>query len=684
MKKTFGIPRTRILLAVLIIAIIAAVGIVDIIVTSDHTHSATSTTRSITRTSSTTSCSSPTSSNTTYTSSGTASSSSSTNSPSQGSITPVGVFYYLWYGYNNNTSQWSGGVGSSHWNDSVSGLVEDRPLQGYYSMMNNHTISSQITEMEQSGINFAVVSWWGWGVSNFSNPTINPSEAAINNATRNLFKLVSADFPSFKLAIMVDAFNSTSLSPENYTSVYNYVSSNFYSKYPDLVLRNQTDGEPYLFWFNPLDPYNVESNSSFENIVTGNNPYVNLTFWLAPKSFLQGEQNQIMSNYEGEPNISSDGIVSIIPRYNDYALYNSHERNSYIQFDVSYNESLYQNEWNYVLNHSRSINMVLIYSWNEYHERSEIEPHYDSSNSSISPFYLTNLTSYYVSKFQNRSISQPSFMIPSLDFNITTALNFYSTDLNTSLGLMSETPHSSTIFLADDQALDYIALLDLSKGTSNSSALAIANQINSSIQGYCGLYKYWNSVFVLLQPYQNSSWGFLSGYNKSQIIAHNGPYTIQTIIFNYTMGASGYAQYTDLELYYTVYNLQRNNYSAAENAFITANRFWDGSGFTDNAYATNPNSSSYHQYASYKLALDLIVWKMLNDTSETHNFAQDYSPVIIQITSIFPKLQAPNGGVYTSYVLNNTISTSYENEINNTNGETTSLFVLAYYGTPIS
>lgn len=313
---------------------------------------------------------------------------------------PVGVFFYLWYGYNYKTDNWTGGNGTSHWNDGPHGIVLDTPIQGYYSMMNNATVSTQITEMEQAGIDFAVISWWGWGVWNFSNPSsINQSAASINDATSNLFKLVSSNFPTFRLSIMVDAFNTGHLSAQNYSSVYEYIIDHYYSKYPNVVLRDETTGTPYLFWFNPLDPYETYLNDSFVNEVVGNNPYVNVTLWRAPSQYLQGYYNQTLSNYEGDPSISSNGIVSIIPRYDDIGLFEHGGRSSYMQFDVNYSQGLYQSEWNYVLNHSSRVSMVLIYSWNEYHERSEIEPHFDNT-SSVSPFYLTNLTKYYVTKFE--------------------------------------------------------------------------------------------------------------------------------------------------------------------------------------------------------------------------------------------------------------------------------------------
>jgi hypothetical protein len=636
MRETVSLSKiAKALLITVVIAIIVSAGTVGIIMNSRNHQSSTTTSGS---------------------------SSTSTSNSRYSSEKPVGVFYYLWYGYNYTTGQWPGGFVTSHWNDSSTGIVSDKPIQGYYSMMNNATLSSQIVEMEQSGIDFAVISWWGWGVYNFTNPiSINRSAAAINNATANLFRLVTSDFPSFKLAIMVDAFSKGPVSFQNYSSIYEYVNDNYYSKYPNTILKNETSGKPYLFWFNPLDPYNSNLNQSFVNEIVGNSRYVNVTLWRAPNSDLQGEYDQILSNYEGNPNISTTGIVSILPRYDDRDLYVAGGRSSYMQFDISYNESLYQTEWNYVLNNSNHVSMVLIYSWNEYHERSAIEPHYDNT-SSVSPFYLTDLTKYYVTKLQGLSPEESNFSIYQPNFNFQSALDFYSTKLYTSLGLLSTTSGSTTIYLSDDQALDYDALLDIYHQTNNLSALTLANQVNSSVQSYGGLYYHWNGVFVLFGDYK-TPWNFSSGSDIT--IGTNGKYTIKSTIFNYPMGPENTAKYADLELYYAAYNIEIKNYSGAENAFVTANRLWDGFGFVDAAYNTS--------YTSYKLGLDIMVWKMLKNASQTQQFAIQYSPALNQVLRIFSALQGSDGGVCTNYVVSNGSVMPAGQE----NGETTSLFVLS-------
>lgn len=136
------------------------------------------------------------------------------------------------------------------------------------------------------------------------------------------------------------------------------------------------------------------------------------------------------------------------------------------------------------------------------------------------------------------------------------------------------------------------------------------------------------------------------------------------------MGPASTSHYADLEMYYAAYNMQVKNYATAEDAFISANSLWNGLGFVDKAYTST--------YASYKLALDLIVWEMMDNTNQTKQFATQYTPVLNQVASIFLALQGSDGGVYTDYVVTNGLVQHAGQE----NGETTSLFILAAAGSP--
>jgi hypothetical protein len=212
-------------------------------------------------------------------------------------------------------------------------------------------------------------------------------------------------------------------------------------------------------------------------------------------------------------------------------------------------------------------------------------------------------------------------------------------------------------------------LLSIANSTKIPQASILAANINSSISSWNGFFYYWNPIFVVVGDFP-ATWTVESGsdQNLSVINSQNGTsITIKTTIFTPNPNFDFY-NYTDQELYFSLWNLHVGNYSGAESTFQTANKFWDGFGFKDQAY---PSDGSY---TSYKLALDLIVWKALASNPNTSTFANGYLPLIKNVTSIMSQLQSSNGGVWTNYKEEGgQIITG----ISLWNVETTSLFVLA-------
>ncbi len=265
--------------------------------------------------------------------------------------------------------------------------------------------------------------------------------------------------------------------------------------------------------------------------------------------------------------------------------------------------------------------------------------------------------------------SQPPTYDPAFSFNLTLALSFYSR-LAVPIGggdLLQTYPGSDTIYLSDDQALDYYALQSISNASSQVRLEAL--EINSSISSFGGFYEYWNPVFVVLGDYP-SVWTIEQGLdeNISSTVSSGVNYSIMATVFSPSPGFN-FSEFADLDFCYSLWNLHEGNYTVAESAFQTANSFWNGYGFQDNA-------SSPGDYASYKLALAVITWKSLEANPNTAAFAKNYVPEIKNVTSIMSQLQGDDGGVWTNYEVNNGQIVTGTN-ISFENGETTSLFVIA-------
>jgi len=240
-----------------------------------------------------------------------------------------------------------------------------------------------------------------------------------------------------------------------------------------------------------------------------------------------------------------------------------------------------------------------------------------------------------------------------------------------SSGLLQTFPESQVIYLADDQALDYYALQGIFNYTGNSLASSEAQGINNSISSWGGLYDYWNPVFVTMGDYPES-WVWSNGIDQqiSSFVSNGKNYTIMATVFSANPNFE-YYNYADQEFYCSLWSLHTGNYTAAENAFEIANRFWNGYGFADKAF-----SPSNGFYTSYKLALDLIVWKSLESNANTANFANGYLSEMNNVTSIMSSLQGANGGIWTNYMINNGVVVA-NTSISLENGESTSLFELA-------
>jgi hypothetical protein len=323
---------------------------------------------------------------------------------------PVGTFLYLWYGYNLTSQKWTGGLATTHWNDSFGNVVVDTPsvsVDGthFYPSLNNNTLAWQLSQMQQAGISVIIVSWWGSGnATQSTQPGTSPAEdAAIDSATINLFRYVEAtqNLWKFKIAIMVDGFYGNS-SAVSWPHLYGYLYTKYYHPYDDLAFYWQ--GKPLVLFFNTpsINQLNeVPRNYTFTTRLIGSVPnQVNWYFWEGMNFLDTSGGSSQPANYEYSPGISPDGEVGLASRYDDF-----YQRPSgYMRFDYTLGQGMYYSEWNYAVAHARELNLVLVYGWNEYHERTELEPHADKTSG-----YFSGVgdTSYFVTALESAVNSAP-------------------------------------------------------------------------------------------------------------------------------------------------------------------------------------------------------------------------------------------------------------------------------------
>jgi hypothetical protein len=293
----------------------------------------------------------------------------------------VGLYYYVWY---------NEGDGSRHWNDEPCNTAVDKPILGYYNSRNVTIIKQHLGWFNQLNISFLIISWWG-------------PNSYEDNTTDIIFSTVQQNNYPIEIAIMVEAYNRSGV--YHFKAIYDYINNTYVAPYESIYMK--LNDLPLVCFFNDnINMTRTEANrtairsvTGFSARIIGHSNYVD--WWAWP---LAGHDEA------PEPKLSKDGYIGILPRYDDTHLPN---RTNTI-YDVNYTEGLYDMQWNEVLSNVSKVNYVGIYSWNECHERSQIEPHINPYGKYVlSPFCKTYHYIQIIPEFPSFLIL-PLFMIATL------------------------------------------------------------------------------------------------------------------------------------------------------------------------------------------------------------------------------------------------------------------------------
>ena len=296
----------------------------------------------------------------------------------------IATFYYVWYG---------DGLGGRHWNDSPVGQVIDKPLISYYSSMNKSVIELQLRLMKEAGINVLFISWWG-------------PNSYEDRAAKEVFKLL----PKYglKAAILVEPFRGggvwdalTKYGPKFWNEVLPYIKEEFISKYPNTYFR--LCGKPLILTFAPVGLLYLPKNKDYVFRVVSTHVDLLKTLGLRADWDLRPDYLAPWVKPRGsiELKVRIDGYVAITPRFDDTPLCRAQGRSGCESrlLDPTYALKAYIKEWEWVLKHAKEVRIIAIYSWNEYHERSEVEPHIDATKAPNLKYDPYEITKEYVSKY---------------------------------------------------------------------------------------------------------------------------------------------------------------------------------------------------------------------------------------------------------------------------------------------
>ena len=118
---------------------------------------------------------------------------------------------YLWFGFDVDTSDSIGGLGSNHWNLDIGTFnsrvgVTDEPAYGFYSSDDPAVIAHQLNDMELAGIDTIQVSWHGDGDTDFDTIVDDKGKEAMQRALIALMDYISAINAPFKVMVLVETW----------------------------------------------------------------------------------------------------------------------------------------------------------------------------------------------------------------------------------------------------------------------------------------------------------------------------------------------------------------------------------------------------------------------------------------------------------------------------------------------
>lgn len=276
-----------------------------------------------------------------------------------------------------NEGHWNGTLPPSDPNP-LAWKTVDEPILGFYNSSDPRVVKQHLEWFKELGIGFLIVPWFGSG-------TLGGNLFNEDGATETIFKTIQENNYPIQVVIMVEEFSNY-----NFQEIYDYIYAKYANIYTNEYFKLST--KPLVCWWNHPNVTGTYGNPNVTNIqkilgdsrfdarIVGHDDYVNWSAWRPNSLAWQGNST--------DPRPSQDGFVCIEPRYDDSHIGGNST------FDEDYSQSLYERQWNWTLEHQADIRIVAIYSWNEYHERSQIEPHNNSDGKYVlTPF---NKTYHYI------------------------------------------------------------------------------------------------------------------------------------------------------------------------------------------------------------------------------------------------------------------------------------------------
>ncbi|HSX10781.1 MAG TPA: glycosyltransferase [Chlamydiales bacterium] len=285
-----------------------------------------------------------------------------------------GIQYFAWYG---------DGFGAAHWNDNPkSGRVSEIPILGYYSSAKGETIHAHLDLFEQMGLDFVILN-------------LHVDQAGVNQlelmGIQHVFEIAQKRNSSLKFAIQLCPYVTDSV--KDVMDIVKLISKDFKSHSHYFHLG----GKPVLFWFwagildgnKTLISQLAQVSSSFSNIAASLRLFhpvdeSKLTFdffeGMVPFSPLElaAEENWHKIWTLAYQNAKSAGMqyrgVTLSPGYDDTFLDDEFRVGNPYRSMPRQEGKTYRACFDFVDQLIEKPDLVMISTFNEYHENSHIEP----------------------------------------------------------------------------------------------------------------------------------------------------------------------------------------------------------------------------------------------------------------------------------------------------------------------
>ena len=297
---------------------------------------------------------------------------------------PLAALMYFWFGFNLETGESEGGIGSSHWNTDYGTHnsrvgVTDEPEYGYYASDDLDVIAQQLNDMELARISIIFASWHGNGDIDLDDTIDDHEKKANHRAIKSMLDYIRDNDKSFKVAILVEPYFGNGKTAESLTRsekqhILDLLWEEFYEPYSDVMFQwKQNEGDP--------DTRPLVIPWASVDLKEPNDARFTVKNWSSTDYPDWKEPGNLDWNWYPDPSLAStllsdDGVFVVFPRFDEswQAAFGKVLNHELRVVDPFFAQGVYEQMWQAAVDNRDEIKLLVLYSWNEHKEHASIEP----------------------------------------------------------------------------------------------------------------------------------------------------------------------------------------------------------------------------------------------------------------------------------------------------------------------